>query len=124
MAPNLQVLTSGDKDTNPANIFNSLEMANFLEQVKEDYEFVIIDTAPITVAADVSILGKLVDGIVFVVRPGVSRSNAIRIAAGVLENANQNVLGLIINGTNMYGEYEYNYNYNYNYYNYYSRKKE
>jgi Mrp family chromosome partitioning ATPase len=124
VAPNLQVLTSGDKDTNPANIFNSLEMANFLEQVKEDYDFVLVDTAPITVAADVSILGKLVDGIVFVVRPGVSRSNAIRIAAGVLENANQNVLGLIINGTNMYGEYEYNYNYNYNYYNYYSRKKE
>lgn len=124
VAPNLQVLTSGDKDTNPANIFNSLDMSNFLEQVKEDYDFVIVDTAPITVAADVSILGKLVDGIVFVVRPGVSRSNAIRIAAGVLENANQNVLGLVINGTNMYGEYEYNYNYNYNYYNYYSRKKE
>ncbi len=124
VSPNLQVLTSGDKDTNPANVLNSPYLESFFEQMESIYDFIIVDTAPITVAADVSILGKLADGIVFVVRPGVSRSNAIRMASGILENANQNILGLIINGTNMYGEYEYNYNYNYNYYNYYSRKKE
>ena len=102
VSPNLQVLTSGDKDTNPANVLNSPYLESFFEEIESIYDFIIVDTAPITVAADVSILGKLADGIVFVVRPGVSRSNAIKMASGILENANQNILGLIINGTNMY----------------------
>jgi succinoglycan biosynthesis transport protein ExoP len=72
----------------------------FVAQVAQKYDFVIIDTSPLTVAADATILGKLVNGILFVVRPGVADSNSVSLSKEMLEKADQNVLGIAMNGVN------------------------
>ncbi len=110
--PNLEIVTAGKPNSNPGAMLNSSQMAIFVAQVAQKYDFVIIDTPPLTVAADATILGKLVNGIVFVVRPGVSQTSSITLAKEMLEKAAQNVLGVVMNGTNAYGQYYY-YNYNY-----------
>ncbi len=98
IAPNLHLMTAGEKTKNSSTIISSSQMAVFIAQAAQKYDFVVIDTPPLTVAADATILGKLATGILFVVRPGVADSNSVSIAKDLLEKANQNVLGVAMNG--------------------------
>ncbi|MEH1930584.1 GumC family protein [Nostoc sp.] len=95
---NLEVLTAGELNNNPAALLDSSQMAVFVGQVALKYDFVIIDTPPLTLAADATILGKLANGILFVVRPGVADADSISLSKDMLEKAGQNVLGIAING--------------------------
>lgn len=97
--PNLQVLTAGVATRNPVALLDSSQMAILVAQVAQNYDFVIIDTPPLTVAADATILGKSSNGILFVVRPGVVDSADIELSKDLLEKAGQHVLGLAINAT-------------------------
>ncbi|MDM9383291.1 polysaccharide biosynthesis tyrosine autokinase [Chlorogloeopsis sp. ULAP01] len=98
IAPNLQVMTTGDQTNNPSALVNSSQMAVFVAQVAQRFDFVVIDTPPLTVAADATVLGKLANGILFVVRPGVVNANSASLAKELLEKAGQNVLGIAVNG--------------------------
>ncbi|GAA6621374.1 GumC family protein [Scytonema sp. NUACC26] len=95
--PNLQVLTAGVATRNPVALLDSSQMAVLVAQVAQNYDFVIIDTPPLTVAADATILGKISNGILFVVRPGVADSGNIELSKDLLEKAGQHVLGVAIN---------------------------
>jgi polysaccharide biosynthesis transport protein len=97
--PNLQVLTAGVATRNPVALLDSSQMAVLIAQVSQNYEFVIIDTPPLTVAADATILGKISNGVLFVVRPGVADSGNIELSKELLEKAGQHVLGVAINAT-------------------------
>ncbi|MFQ4146224.1 polysaccharide biosynthesis tyrosine autokinase [Chlorogloeopsis sp. ULAP02] len=98
IVPNLQVMTTGEQTNNPSALVNSSQMAVFVAQVAQRFDFVVIDTPPLTVAADATVLGKLANGILFVVRPGVVNANSASLAKELLEKAGQNVLGLAVNG--------------------------
>lgn len=98
ISPNLEMITAGESNRNPTALLDSSQMAIFMAQVTQKYDFIIIDTPPLTLAADATILGKLVNGILFVVRPGVVDSTSVSLSKEMLEKANQNVLGVAING--------------------------
>ena len=102
---NLEVLTAGELNNNPAALFDSSQMAVFVGQVAQKYDFVIIDTPPLTVAADATILGKLSNGILFVVRPEVADADSISLSKELLEKGEQNVLGIAINGVKANRQY-------------------
>ncbi|MUG94062.1 polysaccharide biosynthesis tyrosine autokinase [Scytonema sp. UIC 10036] len=95
--PNLQVLIAGVATRNPVALLDSSQMAVLVAQVAQTYDFVIIDTPPLTVAADATILGKISNGVLFVVRPGVADSGNIELSKDLLEKAGQHVLGVAIN---------------------------
>ncbi|WP_353932501.1 polysaccharide biosynthesis tyrosine autokinase [Okeanomitos corallinicola TIOX110] len=105
ITPGLEVMTAGESSNNPGALLDSSQMAVFVAQVAQKYDFVIIDTPPVTVAADATILGKLVNGILFVVRPGVVDSTSISLSKEMLEKADQNVLGIAMNGINANQQY-------------------
>jgi len=96
--PNLEVICAGELNVNPSVLLDSKQMAAFVERVTQKYDFVIIDSPPLTIAADATILGKLANGILFVIRPGVVNFDSMSLAKELLEKADQNVLGLAING--------------------------
>jgi Mrp family chromosome partitioning ATPase len=96
--PQLEVICAGELNENPSVLLESRQMATFVEKITQKYDFVIIDSPPLTVAADATILGKLANGILFVVRPGVVNLDSMNLAKELLEKADQNVLGLAING--------------------------
>ncbi|MEH2160643.1 MAG: polysaccharide biosynthesis tyrosine autokinase [Nostoc sp.] len=102
---NLEVLTAGEINNNPGALLDSSQMAVFVGQVAQKYDFVIIDTPPLTVAADATILGKLANGILFVVRPGVADADSISLSKELLEKGEQNVLGIAINGVKANQQY-------------------
>lgn len=94
---NLDVLTSGVMPPNPMVLLDSQRMASLISMFSANYDFTIIDTPSLSVDADALILGKIADGVLLVVRPGVVDSTSA-VAKEFLEQSGQNVLGQVING--------------------------
>ncbi len=69
-----------------------------METFLKNYDFVIVDTPPLAGIADAPILGKMADGILLVVRPGVVDATSAKAAKEFLARSGQNVLGLVANG--------------------------
>jgi capsular exopolysaccharide synthesis family protein len=112
VSKNVDIVTSGPIPPNPVTLIQSKRMAELVEMASREYDFVILDSPPATVAADASILGKIANGILLVVRPEVADSGSFIYTKRVLEQSEQNVLGLVINGvTPENNSYSYNYYY-------------
>ncbi len=95
--PNLDVLSSGNLPHNSLALLNSEKMSYLIDYVKHKYDFVIIDTPPILLMADVLTLSKHTDGILMVVRPGVVDPGSAVASRELLEGSRQKVLGLVVN---------------------------
>jgi polysaccharide biosynthesis transport protein len=109
--PNLDILTAGTLSPNPIALLDSQRMTSLMEEFAENYDFVIIDAPPLNVAADASILGKMADGILWVVRPGVLDSTSTAVAQEIVDQSRQTVLGVVVNaaiGENDYNSYDRN----------------
>ena len=117
----LDLLTAGVIAPNPLALLDSNQMGELVATARRDYELIIIDAPPLAVTADVLTLSKLVDGIVFVSRPGVVENESAELAQETIENANlsQKVLGMVINGVkpNEFDRYSYHAKYSKNYFN-------
>ncbi|MEO0801724.1 MAG: polysaccharide biosynthesis tyrosine autokinase [Cyanobacteria bacterium J06642_2] len=95
---NLDIMSAGVVPPNALSLLESQRMQALTREFVESYDYVIIDTPPLAVAADALVLGKLADGILLVVRPGVANVASVNSAKDVLEQSSQNVLGMVING--------------------------
>jgi capsular exopolysaccharide synthesis family protein len=102
--PNLHVLTSGAIPPNPLALLDSQRMAALVTVFARNYDCVIFDTPPLAGTADAAVLGKLVDGLLLVVRPGVVNSASAHAAKEFLTQSGQKVLGMVINGVNVKNE--------------------
>jgi polysaccharide biosynthesis transport protein len=96
----LDLLSSGLIPPNPLALLDSNEMGELVAKARKEYDIVFIDAPPLPVTADVLTLSKLVDGIVFVSRPGVVEKESAELAIETLESTRQKVLGMVINGVN------------------------
>lgn len=118
----LDVLTSGAIPPNPSELIASPSFAQLLERVKEEYDYVIMDTPPLGVVADTLLLKDYVGGYVMVVREKVTTHGDIENALQNIRLADSKVLGFLKVGCALrskgYKGRKYNYGYN-NYY--YSR---
>ncbi|MBD2197812.1 MULTISPECIES: GumC family protein [Calothrix] len=94
----LDLVTAGTIPPNAAALLESKRMAAVIQEATSNYNFVIIDAPPLTAVADAQILGKLVDGILLVVRPGVVESAAAIATKNLLAQSGQRVLGMVVNG--------------------------
>lgn len=93
----LTILPSGVIPPNPSELLASNKMKMFLEKVKKDYDFVLIDTPPAAVVTDASVLSTIVDGTLLVCASGqVPIEGALR-AKSLLENVNANIVGVVLN---------------------------
>jgi capsular exopolysaccharide synthesis family protein len=95
---NLDVLTSGVMPPNPMALLDSQRMASLIEMFSANYDVTIIDTPSLSVGADAPVLGKMADGVLLVVRPGVVDSASAALAKELLEQSGQKVLGQVVNG--------------------------
>lgn len=94
---NLYVLTSGPQVPNPFEVVNSKKMQAMLEQLRDEYDIVLIDLPPVLAVSDAQILAKLCDGILLVVRSGkVKRAEAVK-SKEQLERAGAKIIGTVLN---------------------------
>jgi non-specific protein-tyrosine kinase len=121
----LQVLTGGQRPPNPAELMGSDRMLDILGAVAQEADLVIIDSPPVTSVTDAVVLAPRVDGVVLVVRPGMTKLAAAREAILDLRRAGANVLGLVVNGVKAEdAQYYYSSYYHYYYYHYYDEERQ
>ncbi|MDZ8054935.1 MAG: GumC family protein [Aulosira sp. ZfuVER01] len=94
---NLDVLTSGVIPPNPLAILDSKPMQVLVASAAQQYDFVILDGSPLIVEAEALTLGKMTDGILLVVRPGVLDSTSANTAKELLHQSAQTILGIVVN---------------------------
>ena len=105
----LNVLLSGDIPPNPTELLGSDRMAAVIEALKSSYDYIFVDTPPVNVVADASILSNYMDGMLFVVRQGESEKDPVLSAVSQLEFASAKLLGFVLNGAGGDGASRYGY---------------
>jgi capsular exopolysaccharide synthesis family protein len=93
---NLYILTSGPIPPNPAEMLNSKKMHQLLEQLKKDYDVVILDTPPVGQVTDAAILAGITDGAILVLASGDTRIDMAKRAKKALDGVNAHVIGAIL----------------------------
>ncbi len=106
---NLSVICSGTIPPNPAEILSSEPMAEFLDDVSKDFDYIIIDTPPINIVSDALPLIRESDGVVLVIRYNQSTHPEVEKAIAALEFIDAKVLGFIVNFVETKSGGKYNY---------------
>jgi len=120
--PNIHVLPSGPVPPLPSELLGSKQMEEVLAQARSEYDFVIIDTPPVLLVTDASVLGRLVDAAILVIRYGATQKEVVRRCIDQLERSGTQLLGIAVNAVDDtapgYSEY-----YGPKYYEYYGERK-
>lgn len=110
---NLHILTGGIIPPDPSEVLSSKKMGEFLEGIRDKYDYIFIDTPPIGIVSDASIVSSYSDGVIFVVGANEVDATLAKMAKERLEAINANIIGVILN--------KYKTNINSEYYSYYYR---
>jgi len=94
---NLDVLGAGPTPPNPAELLSGEPCREFLREAIQRYEQVIIDTAPILLASDATVLAAAVDGVILVVRAKRDSRGIARRAHALLTDVRAHVFGVVLN---------------------------
>lgn len=115
---NLWVVTSGIIPPNPSELLGSQKMRYFLERAQKQFDIVLLDSPPISSLADASVLGSIVDGVLFVVKANMANRELVQKAKDQLQTVGANIIGVVLNDVDIKrdGYYRYYYYYNYEYY--------
>ena len=107
---NLHIITSGKIPPNPAEMLASKAMTLFLEEMKEHFDYIVLDTPPVQAVADPQILSTKVDGTLVVVRAGVTKKGDVQNSISILKKVNANIIGTVLHGVdNSKNKYYYYY---------------
>lgn len=116
--PYLYVLPSGKMPPNPSELLSSQKMQQFMEYLKQRFDYIVIDSPPLIVVTDAQIISKYSDACILIVAAGESDRNAVIKAKELLCNVNANLIGIVLNKIDISkGNY-------YKYYHYYETGKD
>lgn len=93
----LSVITAGNRPPNPVELINSEKMFTLLQQLREQYEYIILDMPPIGEVSDALASAKLADGLLLVVRQNYANRIAVRDAIHQFEFIDTKILGVLFN---------------------------
>jgi exopolysaccharide transport family protein len=118
--PNLYVLPAGTPPPNPAELLASTNMKQVLDELREQFDHVVVDTPPTLSVTDAVVLSPRVDAIVLVIRSGQTTKQALRRARDILMQVNAHVTGVLLNAVDLRSpDYYYYYEYQGKYTQYY-----
>lgn len=116
-ADNLDVITSGAIPQNPSELLSDNRMASLIDEWRQAYDYLIIDSPPMMGVSDSMILMRYVDMVLFVVRQGITHSHGARHAVKRIQEGDVSRVGIVMNGVTMkqfgydYGGYREYHNY-------------
>jgi len=123
--PNLKIITSGVIPPNPAELLASNRMKSFIEEMKDKFDMIIIDSAPILSAADSIEVAPLTNGVVMVAKAASTPIPSVQTAIDQIIDVGGKVIGCILNNVDLEKEdYYYSYYRYYHHYYYYYDKDE
>jgi capsular exopolysaccharide synthesis family protein len=110
----IDVIYSGKIPPNPGELLMNTRMGTLIEEVAADYDYVIMDTAPLMVVSDTLLLTKFSNHIIYVTRAGVTDKSAIQFPIDLHEEGKLNGVSFVVNGVSLDnlgygGQYGYGY---------------
>ncbi len=111
--PNFSLIPAGLCPPSPAEMLASGKMKQALDRWIQEYDYVILDSAPIIPVSDTMPLAAGADSVILVVRSGVSRKKALTHVRDRLQRANVRIAGVILNDADMGVERYYSHSYGY-----------
>jgi capsular exopolysaccharide synthesis family protein len=110
---NLFVLPSGSAAPNPVDLLDSDVMRDLLVALSEEYDHIVVDSAPMVGMADTTVLVPHVDGVVLVAQPGGTPRDALRKLREKVAGVQGQVLGVVLNNARRRRKPKYAYRYGY-----------
>jgi capsular exopolysaccharide synthesis family protein len=111
--PGVWLLPAGPLSPNPSGLLASEAMTAFLDYASTHFDYVVIDSPPVSAVADAIMMGNQVDGVVLGVEGGRTPREIVARVRDKLVRANVRILGVLINNL---AEQSFDYGYYYHYY--------
>jgi polysaccharide biosynthesis transport protein len=108
--PNLSFISRGDFSNNPGDLLLSPAYDQILARLRQQFDYVVIDSSPVFAADDVATMAPKADGTLFVVRRDFSSARAVEEAIDLLSQRQAKILGLVFNRANASARSYYYYN--------------
>jgi capsular exopolysaccharide synthesis family protein len=109
--PNLYALTCGPIPPNPADVFGHDRFQALLKELRQQFDWVFIDSPPVVSLADATILASMADMVVFVVKHNENDKELIRRCVANIRKVNPSIIGAVLNNVDLershYKDYYY-----------------
>lgn len=111
----LDMLPVGTMPPNPAELLAEPRLAQMLEEMRPEYDYIFLDCPPVEIVTDADIIGSNVDMTIFVVRAGLLERSMLPEIDRYYKTQKYKNMALLLNGTDGSGRYGYKYGYKYGY---------
>ena len=112
---NLDVISSGPVPPNPSEMLMGTAMDQLIGKLKQEYDDIIIDTAPIGLVADAQIISRFANATIFIIRHGYSHKSQVNSIEVLYRENKLPGMSIVLNGVNMGGRFGYGYGSGYGY---------
>jgi len=117
----IDILAAAERTKSPSGLLTSNRLQRLLQEARERYDLIVVDTTPVLGIADAKMLASSVDAVVFVIRWERTKRDAARSALEELADVADNVVGAVLNNVDMKRHAYYAYGDSGQYYLKYSR---
>ena len=126
--PNLDIIPIGTMPPNPTELLLGERMQDLISSVRGKYDYVFLDCPPVEIVADTTIVEKLADRTIFIIRVGLLERSMLTQLEQDYQTGKYKNMAVLINGAERGGRYGSRYGYRYGYskdgeYHYGSKKK-
>ena len=121
--PTLDVIPGGVIPPNPNELLMNKRLDEMVEKLRNEYDYIVIDTAPVGAVSDSFLIDRVVDIAIYMCRMDYSDKRNIEFLNHVKADKTLKRPYLVINDVNMQSKYYYHRGYSYGYGNYYGHKK-
>lgn len=113
----ISIIHAGMVPPNPAELLNQDSFARLIKELEQEYDYVILDTPPITIVTDAAVVGRVADGALLVIKSKHAQTKTVRLAKKRLEAVGIEILGAVLTEFNVkksgwksgYGYLDYEY---------------
>ncbi|HLT34378.1 MAG TPA: CpsD/CapB family tyrosine-protein kinase, partial [Aquaticitalea sp.] len=113
--PEHYTLLSGSIPPNPTQLLTNGRFENLLNEAKEEFDYIVVDTAPTILVTDTMLISQWADATLYLVRAEFTEKNLLDFSKNLNDTGRLKNMAYVINGVGASKSYGYTYNYGYSY---------
>lgn len=115
VAPGIDLIPAGMVPPNPVELLKRDRFEQMIQDLRDRYDYVLIDNVPVNVVADAPIIARVADTTLFVLRSGSIDRRLLSLIEKMYDDNQFRNLGIVLNGSEVRTRYGHNYGYGYSY---------
>ncbi len=109
--PNLDIICSGVIPPNPIELIKSKRLQQLITELKDRYDYLVIDTPPVSLVADALLLSEYVDLCIYIVRSDLTERKFLKVVQNLYKDKRFTHLSILLNGIETQTKSYYGYSY-------------